>query len=191
MVPHTVPVASALPGATRHAPSRRAPSFARTALRHARRPRPLEWIAVAVLLIALGLQLLFAQRETLAADPAWRPLASAACKAAGCTLPPWHEPTAWTMLARSVQPAPGVPQALEVQASFRNDAHWPQPWPVLVLSLSDIDSRTVAQGAFAPADYLDDPSAIAAALAPGQAAQVRFLVREPDTATVAFGFDFR
>lgn len=171
--------------------TRRAPSFAR---RHAPAVgggvRWRGWLMAAALLAVLAVQLLLAQRDDLAASPRWRPLASGVCAALGCELPPWREPRAFTMLSRSVQPAPGRPHVLTVEASFRNDARWPQPWPVLWLGLSDVDARISAQRAFTAREYLGPDADAARELAPGQSANVRFEIAEPATRTVAFTFEF-
>lgn len=165
----------------------RAPSFIR-APAPARRQRG-EWIALAALLIALVVQLFFSQRDQLAADARWRPLVSAACATIGCRVPPWREPGAFSMLSRDVIAVPGRPGVLRVQASFRNDAAWPQPWPALVLTLSDANGRPLAARRFLPRDYLDGkpPSGL---LVPGQAAQLAFDVVEPGAGVVAFDFRF-
>lgn len=147
-------------------------------------------LTIAALTLALSIQLLLIEREALAGSERWRPAISAVCAVLRCQLPPWREPSAITMLDRSVQPQPGRPGVLAVHASFRNDAAWPQPWPELLLSLSDINGSPVAQGAFAPAQY-GASADTAALLAPGQAASIRFAVREPDPRTVAFSFEFR
>ena len=167
-----------------------APSFARAT--HAAVPLGPRWpglLAIALLLLVLVAQLLLVQRDTLAASPRWRPLIARVCTALRCDLPPWHEPAAITMLDRGVQPHPLRPGMLSVQASFRNDARWPQPWPTLLLSLADVDGRAIAQGAFAPREY--GAPADATLLAPGQAANIRFVVREPEPRSVAFSFEFR
>lgn len=191
--------ASALPD-TRTRPARAArvrvkrdaPSFARAATADAA-PRRHDWralAAVAALILALALQLVLAQRQELAADARWRPLVGAVCAVAQCSLPPWHEPTAYTMLGRNVRPSPGAPGVLRVDASFRNDARWPQRWPTLLLTLSDVDGREVGQRAFAPADYRRGHKT-ADELAPGQSATVQLDVVEPAPRIVAFTFDFR
>lgn len=94
------------------------------------------------------------------------------------------------MLSRDVRPLPGAPGTLLVQATFRNDARWPQPWPALQLSLSDADGRIVGARVFTAKEYLDK-SITQAGLSPGQSAQVSLRLREPETPTVAFTFDFR
>lgn len=144
---------------------------------------------IGVLAAALVAQLILAQRAQLAADASWRPLIAGICTIAGCDLPPWRQPGAFTMLNRTVQPAPDQPGALLVSASFRNDARWPQPWPRLQLTLSDRNGQPVAQRLFTAAQYRGD--APTGPLAPGQSAGVSFMVVEPRAASVAFNFDFR
>ena len=139
----------------------------------------------------LVVQLALSQRAELAASEHWRPLIGSVCRVVGCTIPPWHEPAAYTMLARDVQPAPGQPGVLQVRASFRNDARWPQPWPVLRLQLTDLNGRTVAARQLQPADYHAADAPHPAALAPGQSASVELRVLEPATPIVAFDFEFR
>lgn len=146
------------------------------------------WPLIALLALLLGLQILLADRARLAADPGWRPVVENLCGALGCTLPPWHEPTAFLMLDRQIRPA-DTPGALRVDATFRNDARWAQDWPALQLALSDADGRVLGSAVFTPEQYLG--AAPATRLAPGQSAQASFLVREPAPGTVAFSFEFR
>lgn len=147
-------------------------------------------VVIAALLLVLATQLLLVERATLAASAQWRPLVMRVCAALSCDLPPWREPSALSMLDRGVQPHPRRPGVLAVQASFRNDARWPQPWPTLLLDLADVDGRPVAQGAFAPHEY-SAPAAGAGLMAPGQVATIGFAVREPAPRSVAFSFEFR
>ncbi len=164
-----------------------APSFMRT-------PAPVrsrrgEWIALVLLALALLAQLFFSQRAQLAADARWRPLVLSACGALRCSVPAWREPGAFSMLSRDVIAVPGRPGVLRVQASFRNDAAWPQPWPALVLALSDAEGRQLGVRRFQPRDYLGAAPG-RALLAPGQATQLAFDILEPGPGVVAFDFRF-
>lgn len=180
--------------ATAPRPRRVAPSFAR-----GRQPGspdapadPRWWLPAAIIALALllGLQWLLADRARLAADPGWRPLVAGACSVLRCSLPPWREPTAFTLLERDVRPHPGTPDALRIVASFRNDAAWAQPWPEVVLTLSDVDGRPLGARAFLPAEYLggEPPAAL---LESGEGAVIRMDVLEPAPGAVGFSFDFR
>ena len=165
------------------------PSFVR---RHA--PAPVRvtdwrsWLVVGGLALLLCVQIVLAQREALAADASWRPLISGACSLFRCEVPAWREPAAFTMLQRSVQPKAGERGVLHVSASFRNDAHWEQPWPTVLLTLSDMDGRQVGQRAFVPADYRGNSDD--GLIAPGQSATIQLDVVEPAQQVVAFTFDF-
>ncbi|MGX5729031.1 DUF3426 domain-containing protein [Pseudoxanthomonas beigongshangi] len=178
-----------------HRSGMRTPSFlhgpARVPASSTRTPR-WQWAALCALALALVLQVMLADRARLAGDAGWRPLLATLCSTLGCSLPPWREPQAFAMLDRDVRPVPGAPGVLLAQATFRNDARWSQPWPVLMLTLRDADGRTLGARAVRPAEYLPRDGADATTtIGPGQSAQVAVRVREPSANVVAFSFDFR
>jgi len=147
-------------------------------------------VVIAVLLALLGLQIVLADRERLAADARWRPLVTGICDVLGCSVPPWREPQAFVLLAREVAPHPQRSDALRARASFRNEAHWPQPWPQLLLTLSDVDGRAVAARVFTPEQYLAGapPTPL---VEPGQAVDIALDIREPSVETVSYAWDLR
>ncbi|MCS3810445.1 DUF3426 domain-containing protein [Xanthomonas sp. 4461] len=174
------------------APAVAAPTFARRGLGRPRlRASGRQWALLFGLAGLLGLQIVIADRAHLAGDARWRPLVASACAVVRCTLPAWREPATLTLLNRDVRPLPGVSGVLEIQASFRNDARWAQAWPWLQLSLSDADGRVIGTRVLSPQEYLGKAPAEHDTLAPGQAVQVAFRVREPAASTAAFSFDFR
>ena len=183
------PVPAQAPQDNAPAPRRvAAPSFARTTARAPATRRGTTVAAIAGLALLLALQLLLADRVRLAADARWRPALAALCGTLRCTLPPWHEPDAFALVARDVRPTRrGV---LRVSATFRNDARWTQAWPALHLALQDVDGRTVGARVFAPPEYLRGRDT-RNGLAPGQVAGVDFDIDEPGGTVVAFTFDFR
>lgn len=156
------------------------------------RQRPRRWpilLAIAGLSVSLGLQVLLADRDRLAADVRWRPILQAICDRLQCRLPPWREPAAFRVIAREVRPHPEAPDTLQLVASFRNDAAFAQAWPLLQVSFSDIDGQPLAQRNFSPAQYLGGPPA-EATIAVGQSVDARLDVRDPGKAAVAFSLDF-
>jgi hypothetical protein len=182
----TAPVALAV---TSDATRKAQPSFARASETSAVTGR--QWAVLAAFTITLIVQILLADRARLASQAGTRPLVETLCAALRCSLPPWHEPSAFTMLSRDVRPVPHQAGALQVQASFRNDARWAQSWPVLHLSLADADGRMIGERRLSAAEYRGanhDPSQ---RLGPGQSAQIAFRLREPAAATVAYSFDFQ
>jgi len=184
--PGIEPVLTATPGIVAGAAD--APSFLGVRPRTLPTPR-WHWLLVAGLALLLLLQSVLADRARLAADAGTRPWISALCNVLRCALPAWREPTALTMTSREIRPLPTQAGVLQIQASIRNDARWPQAWPDLRLSLSDADGRVIGTGVFTPAQYLgENPGA--AALEPGQSARIAFRVQEPAASTVAFTFEF-
>jgi hypothetical protein len=186
-------VASRIPAV----PRKHAPSFVRGEHGRSTGPRaPRRWwvpASLAGLTLLLLLQIVLADRARLAADARWRPALSQVCAVLHCNLPPWREPDAITLLDRDVRPDPRRPGVLHATASFRNDARWPQPWPMLVLTLSDADGRVTGARSFAPSEYLQAAGSPATqnGLASGQSASVALDIIEPAPRTVAFAFDFR
>lgn len=186
--------APALPPAalpSRTAPAARAapPSFARG--QPARVGRRAGWLLAALLLAAtLGLQVVAAKRDELAADPRWRAWLDPACARLGCRLPAWRDLAAVSLIAREISPHPSVADALLVTATLRNDAPWPQAWPLLELSLADLDGKSVGLRRFTAEEYLGGapPQPL---LAPGQSAVARLEIADPGKQAVAFAFEFR
>lgn len=187
-----IPTKAPEPAAPSPAPQYAGPSFAR---QRAHTPLPArtakwQWAALVALAALLAVQVLVADRARLAADANWRPVITSLCAVAGCSVPAWHQPGAFAMLSRDVSPIPDTQGGLNVQATFRNDARWPQAWPVLLLSLSDADGRVLGSRAFSPKEYLG-AAATQTELAPGQSAQIALKLHEPNPDVVAFSFDFR
>ena len=168
----------------------RPPRFAVTDTPAPARPLPWGWWLVALgLAAALMLQLVLADRARLARDPEWRPRLETLCGALRCTLPPWHEPDAFRVTSREVQPHPTAPGALLVTTSFRNDARWPQAWPLMEVALLDLDGQALGVRRFEPTQYLGSPP-VSPLIAPGQSAIATLEILDPGKRAVAFTFDF-
>ena len=179
------PAPEHMPGSA--ADSAPAPVAAASSHQRTRWRMPLAITGLAVLLV---LQMLLADRAQLAADARWRPVVSAVCAVLRCELPPWHEPAAFTLVDRDVRPDPHAPGVLHVSARFRNDARWPQSWPSVLLTLSDVDGRVAGARLFTPREYAAT-GATHKSMASGQVARIAMDVVEPAPDIVAFTFDFR
>jgi Protein of unknown function (DUF3426) len=193
---HTIDMTPEAPAITAAAaPAKRklrnAPSFARGVDSAPTGPRE-RWLpaVAAMLAILLGLQWLLADRARLAAEPRWRPVLSTLCKVLFCELPPWREPAAFTLLQRDVRQDPGTPGVLRVSATFRNDARWPQPWPQLRVTLSDVNGRPAGERSFSAEEYLGGPPG-QPELASGESATIAMDILEPAARIVAYDFSFR
>lgn len=147
------------------------------------------WILVPLLALLLVLQVLLADRARLAADARWRPRIASLCRVVGCALPPWRQPSAFRVTARELRPHPSAPGVLLVSASFRNDAAFAQAWPVLELSLANLDGEPLGLRRFRPDEYLG-AAPESALIGPGQSASLTLEVLDPGKRAVSFEFAF-
>ena len=149
------------------------------------------WIAGSVLLfLTLGAEIAWAERAQWLDDARIREWLDPACAQLGCNLPPRREVSALELLSRDIRPHPSVPGALIISATVRNDADFAQAFPVVEITLSDLDETRIAMRRFRPRDYVSDPRTIAAGLAPGATAALVFEVADPGKNAVAFEFKF-
>ena len=107
-----------------------------------------------------------------------------------CRLPPRHDAGALELLSRDIRPHPSVPGALIISASVRNDADFAQAFPVVEITLSDLDETRIAMRRFQPREYVSDARTIAQGLAPGATTALVFEVADPGKNAVAFEFKF-
>lgn len=152
-----------------------------------------DWLwALSCLLLVLALiaQIGWAQRATLVRDPATQALALRACANFDCRLPPIRDVAKLELLSRDIRPDPNAAGALTITATVRNDAAFRQPWPVVVVELTDLDNEVVAMRRFRPAEYMPDAARRADGLAPAATAVVAFEVADPGKRAVSFRFGF-
>jgi hypothetical protein len=165
------------------------PSFTRRRRQRSRRTGL--WIAAsAVLLLSLGGQIAWAERALWLDDARVRAWTDPACAKLGCKLPARHDAGALELLSRDIRPHPSVPGALIISATVRNDADFAQAYPVVEITLSDLDETRIAMRRFQPREYVSDPRTITAGLAPGATTALVFEVADPGKNAVAFEFKF-
>lgn len=165
------------------------PRFAREAKPQAGRRWP--WlVACLVLLLLLCAQLAWAKRDTLIADATTGPWLRQVCTGLGCRLPLVQDVHRLRLLARDVQAHPSVPGALLISATVRNDAAFDQPWPVVSVTLSDVNGKRIAMRRLVPAEYLGDSTALEHGLPAGGNAALVLEVEDPGDKAVAFEIGF-
>lgn len=166
------------------------PAFAATR-RRARAPNNAPWLAgCAVLLLALGGEIAWAERARWIDDARARPWVDAACAKLGCKLPLRRDAATLSLLSRDIRPHPSVEGALIVSATLRNDAGFAQAYPTVDITLSDLDEKRIAMRRFAPREYLGDTRSIEQGLAAGASAALVFEIADPGRNAVAFEFKF-
>lgn len=170
----------------RHTP----PPFA-AARRPTRRSGNGAWLAGCTLaLLVLGGQIAWAERARWIDDARVRPWLDSACAAIGCQLPLRRDVGALSLLSRDIRPHPSVENALIISATVRNDAAFAQPYPLVDITLSDLDEQRIAMRRFSPREYLGDTRAAERGLDAGASTALVFEIADPGRNAVAFEFKF-
>lgn len=147
-------------------------------------------IGCAVLALVLAGQVAWASRVALVRDPATQAQALRVCAHLDCRLPPIRDIARLELLSRDVRPDPDDAGALAITATFRNNAPFRQPWPIVVVELTDLDNNVVAMRRFRPAEYVPDAHHGAGGIDARSTAAVAFEVADPGKRAVSFHFGF-
>lgn len=157
------------------------------------KPRGSRVLRYANLLLFVGLlsQAVYASRGWWMTEPRIRPWLDAVCLRLDCRLPPRADLGQIALVSRDVRPHPSQRGALIISATMLNRAAFTQPYPLVEITLSDLDEKLVAMRRVAPQDYLVDARALARGLAPNATATIDLEVQDPGRNAVAFEFKFR
>lgn len=111
-------------------------------------------LGTALLGAALLVQLGFAYRTELAKNrPAWRPALEAACERLGCTVELPRDAERVSIESSDLNPESDK-KHLQLAATLKNRADYPQSYPHLELTLTDVRNQPLVRRVFAPGEYL-------------------------------------
>ncbi len=145
----------------------------------------LAWLVAALgLVVLLGWQTKLFVVEKYAQHDGYRPYLAGFCKLAGCQLPPRQDASRCTLTHAKITPHPRQPGALMVTAKLVNEAIFAQPYPDVLLTLTDRDGRVVGRRTYPPAVYLS--AGQPAVLASGELGVLRFALAGPHEKAVGF-----
>lgn len=144
-------------------------------------------VALTLLLAAQGM----VSRQAVAGFSPLRGIAESVCELAGCRLSLPREPHELGLVNRDVQPHPTVEGALLISATMVNRAPYPQEWPMLEITLADLNGRLLAMRRFGPDIYLSSAMDPDAGIPPDTPIHVVFETEDPGDQAVAFEFQFR
>ena len=142
-----------------------------------------------MLISLLAGQVIYHERNRLAAYPEASPLLQWMCNRLDCNLPPRRDPDAFRLSSRNIYSHPNTPGGLMVQATLANQADFAQPHPLLELSFRDLQGELLAVRRFAPEEYLQrggQPGQVA----PGDQIHVHLEIEDPGPRAVAYEFRF-
>jgi len=142
------------------------------------------------LLLMLGVQWLYFNRTSLAAQNDWRPGLELFCSFLRCELPLRVDLSRIELVSRDVRKHPRVAGALLINATLVNRADFPQPYPILEVTFSNSTGTPVAARRFHPDEYLGDQADIKAGMPVNTSLQVMLEIEDPGEDAVSFQFDF-
>ena len=145
---------------------------------------------VAVLLIIFILQYSYAMRDDLARYPELRPWVQKLCEVAQCDVPMQQNVDLIKLTHRDITIHPRVKGALLINAVFVNNANFTQPFPLMQITLSDINGRVIAKRRFQPVEYLDADVNIHRGMTPTNPVQIVLEIADPGKDAVNFEFNF-
>ena len=130
-------------------------------LRRAALIRRLWAVGCLLALCLLGLQGIYVYRSAVASSvPALRPALQSVCGALGCEVGYARRLERISITASTLQPPAGAAATddgitrLVLSVTLRNRYDKPQPWPALVLELTDLSDTVVVRKVLRPEDYL-------------------------------------
>jgi len=145
---------------------------------------------IGVLLLMLGVQWVYFNRTSLAAQADWRPGLESLCSFLRCELPLRVDLSRIELVNRDVRKHPRVAGALLINATLVNHADFPQPYPILDVTFSNSSGTPVAARRFNPVEYLSDQTDIKAGMPVDTALQVMLEIEDPGEDAVSFQFEF-
>lgn len=140
--------------------------------------RGLWTLAAALLLITLAAQTLWWQRHTLHPVSFLQPVYAAACAQLPCALEP-AKPDRNAVRALSSILRPLADQRMRLDAVFVNRSDRPVPFPSVLLELQDLQGQVIADGLFAPSDYVAGDMRSDDLMPPGQPISISINVNRP------------
>jgi predicted Zn finger-like uncharacterized protein len=147
-------------------------------------------IIIGVLLLMLGVQWLYFNRTSLAAQNDWRPGLELFCSFLRCELPLRVDLSRIELVSRDVRKHPRIADALLINATLVNRADFSQPYPILEVTFSNSSGTPVASRRFHPDEYLGNQADIKAGMPVNTSLQVMLEIEDPGEDAVSFQFDF-
>jgi predicted Zn finger-like uncharacterized protein len=144
---------------------------------------------VALLALLLVLQILHHDRQSLALNTTFGPVAARVYSWFGVTLMPRWDLTAYSVKQLGAEAEGNEGTQLRVRLSVHNESARVQPLPLLRLTLQDRYGNAVATRDLEPADYLPKRAAGQRLLEPDQRIDAELHVIDPGKAAIGFEID--
>jgi predicted Zn finger-like uncharacterized protein len=114
------------------------------------------WLLISTLLVAglAGQYMWWQNRDFILQHEQLRPLLVRYCKMALCKLPETQDITKFRILEHTAIVKSKQDDVIQFNATFENQASFPQPFPNLLMTFQDEKGQLMGQRIFKPAEYL-------------------------------------
>lgn len=148
------------------------------------------WFFAILLFIAIGLaQWVYFDRLELIKNPKHQNIILSLCSIIPCDSAQFKSNSQFTLIERNIFTHPTRPNALLISGSFVNEAPFTQKMPALNIRLFNLKGDIIAQRLFSPDEYQQNKPLIEK-IAPGESIHFKLEVKDPDTVTITYEFDF-
>ncbi len=149
------------------------------------------WISgLVTLMIFIAIQYAHFYPDQLSQYPQTRPWMETLCAITGCKLPLQEDIKAIALVNRDIHSHTKIKNALMINATLLNKANFYQPYPIMQVTLSDINGKTVAMRRFEPDEYLSEKPNLKKGIKPATPIKVNLIVKDPGREAVNFEFEF-
>ena len=140
-------------------------------------------------LLLMG-QYLYFHRNEYASNPTLATSLTTVCQWLNCTIEPFRNIDQIDLMSRNVYSHPNASNALVITATLANQASMPQPYPLIQVSLTNLQGQIIAARRFQPNEYLNQPHIPDSMMQPGKPVNVSLEVADPGEGALAFEFEF-
>lgn len=146
-------------------------------------------VSILMLVAALVIQYGYNQRIPLRENETLRPWLDALCQLTNCPMPPKRDPSKIELVDNMMQSHPRYQHSLLVTATLINRADYAQPYPIVEITMTDLQQRVVARRTFRPEEYLAGDFA-GMSFTPNVEVPLMLELSDPGDKAVGFKFDF-
>lgn len=149
------------------------------------------WLTLILIFsITLAGQYAWFNRDQLSLDPRLRPAYTFSCRYLKYSLPALVNINAIKSLQLHIRSHPLQSEGLVVDSVIINEATFPQPWPRLELTFSDINGQPVASRRFRPKEYLGGALAGSREIPSGQPVRLSMEIVDPGNGATNYQLRF-
>ncbi len=149
------------------------------------------FVAIVLLTAGLLLQLaVFRSSDVVEHYPALEPMMTRLCSKLPCRYTSRTDVGRIKLLSRDIRVHPSAQNALLITATMVNRAGFPQPYPDIQITLSDLSGEVVAQRRFSPREYLGREPSPFLRMQVGKPVKIALEVIDPGKDAVNFEFTF-